>query len=47
MAEFIETAETMEAFAIPVHKVVVFPMIPMSIELDESVDISALDSRNR
>ena len=43
MAEFIETAETKEAFAIPVYKVVVFPLIPMSIELDENIDIDALE----
>lgn len=43
MAEFIEAVESTELFAIPVHKVVAFPVVPMSIELGENISVDTLE----
>ncbi|MBR2460828.1 MAG: endopeptidase La [Clostridia bacterium] len=42
MARFFETAETEEFFAIPARQVVVFPAVPMSIEIDDNTNIAEL-----
>jgi len=44
MAEFFETAETQEYFAIPALKVTVFPELSVSIEIDSDIDVDELEN---